>query len=66
MGLPVLGVDICVRNGISAVNHPVFAHINAHMGNTICLVGALEEHQITGTGIAAGNRGAEVVNSPSD
>ena len=58
MALPVLGVDDGVRNGVSAVDHPIIPHINAHMGNAICLVGALEEGLVHGA-VLEGQVGAQ-------
>lgn len=60
MALPVLGVDDGVRNGVSAVDHPIIPHINAHMGHAGGVIGPLEENKVPGAGIAAGNGGAGV------
>ena len=61
MALPVNSIDICIGNGITAVDHHGVACIDAHMGNTGGIIGADKEHQITGTGIASGNWCADVV-----
>jgi hypothetical protein len=43
MALPVLGVDNGIRNGVSAVDHPIVAHINAYMGDSGGVIGALKK-----------------------
>ena len=43
MALPVLGVDDGVRNGISTVDHPIVAHIDAYMGDSGGVIGALKK-----------------------
>ena len=39
------------------MNHFPAAQINAYMGSAACVVGALEENQVTGTGLRCGNDG---------
>lgn len=51
MLLPVTCVDACILDRIAAVDHHPIAHIDAYMGSAGCIVGALEEYQITGSGI---------------
>ena len=61
MALPVNSIDICIGNGITTVDHHGVSCINAHMRHAGGIIGADKEHQITGTGIASGNRGTDVV-----
>lgn len=57
--LPVAGVQIGVGNRVSAMQHHSIAHINTHMGDTAGVIGAHEEHQITGLGV--GYRRGDIV-----
>ncbi len=59
MGLPVAGVQVCVADRVATMEHPAVAHIDAHMRNTRCVIGADKEHQITGAGAA--RPGADVI-----
>ena len=59
MGLPVTCVQVGILDGIAAMQHHPVAHIDAYMGHAGCVVGAHEEHQITGLGV--GYRGGNVV-----
>ena len=38
-------------DGVAAVEHPAVAHIDAYMRNARCVIGSLEENQITGLGV---------------
>ena len=49
MGLPIAAVEVGVADGISRVEHPAVAHIDAAMGNSRCVIGADKEYQIAGT-----------------
>lgn len=51
MLLPIACINACILDRIAAVDHHPIAHIDAHMGSAGCIVGALEEYQITGLGI---------------
>ena len=51
MLLPIACVDACILDRISTVDHHPIAYIDAHMGSTGGIVSALEEYQITGSGI---------------
>ena len=57
MLLPIGGVDTADFDGASGVNHFPVAQINAYMGSAACVVGAMEENQVTGTGLRCGNDG---------
>ena len=57
MQLPIGGVDAADFDGVSGVNHFPAAQINAYMGSAACVVGALEENQVTGTGLRCRNDG---------
>ncbi len=50
MRLPVACVQICVADGISAMQHPAVTDINPAMAHARRVIGAFEEHQITGFG----------------
>lgn len=58
MASPVARVDGSVVNGVAAVEHPVIAHIDAHMGRACGVVGFFKEYQVAGTGALRGNIGA--------
>src|SRR5699024_4882590 len=45
--LPIICLDGSVGNRITAVNHHPIAHINSHMRSARCVVGSLEENQIS-------------------
>ena len=59
MRLPIICVQVCVPNGISRVEHHPVPQVQPAMGNAEGIVGADEEHQIAGLGIAGG--GAVVI-----
>ena len=63
MLLPIACVDACILNRIAAVDHHTVAHIDAYMGSAGCIVGTLEEDQITGLGIGCGHSGADASQS---
>ena len=48
MLLPVTCGNACVLDGVATVDHHVVANIDADVGCTGCIVGSLEENQITG------------------
>ena len=52
MGLPVVRVEVGIADGISTMEHPAVAHINAHMGDPRRVISPREEYQVTGFGIA--------------
>ena len=58
MASPVARVDGSVVNGVAAVEHPVIAHIDAHMGRACGIVGLFKENKVAGTGAFRGNIGA--------
>ena len=58
MLLPVACGDVCILDGVAAVEHFVVAHIDAHMRSSRCIIGTLEEDQITGLGVGCGHSGA--------
>lgn len=60
MGLPITRIEIGIRNGISAVDHPIIANVDAHMRNTGRVIGAFEEHKISRLYIGRGHGGADV------
>ena len=57
--LPVTCIQIGVGNRVSTMQHHSIAHINTHMGDTAGVIGAHEEHQITGLGV--GYRRGDIV-----
>ena len=59
MGLPIAAVEVGIADGVATMEHPAVAHIDAHMRNTRCVIGADKEHQITGAGAA--RPGADVI-----
>ena len=60
MRLPVICVQIHIADGVSCVEHPAVAHIDAHMGDTRRVIGAHEEHQIAGAHIGGRYRGTDI------
>ena len=52
MRLPVACIQICVADGISAMQHFSVTDINPAMTHARRVIGAFEEHQITGFGRA--------------
>ena len=58
MASPAARVDGSVVNGVAAVEHPVIAHIDAHMGRACGVVGLFKENKVSGTGALRGNIGA--------
>ena len=48
MRLPVACIQICVADGISAMQHFSVTDINPAMAHARSIIGAFEEHQITG------------------
>ena len=52
MGLPIAAVQVGIADRVATMEHPAVAHIDAHMRNTRCVIGADKEHQITGAGAA--------------
>lgn len=52
MGLPIAAVQVGIADRVATMEHPAVAHIDAHMRNTRCVIGADKEHQITGPGAA--------------
>ena len=60
MRLPVACVQIHIADGVSGVDHPTVAHIDAHMGNARRVIGAHEEHQIARAHIGGGYRGTDI------
>ena len=48
MRLPVACIQICVADGISAMQHFSVTDINPAMAHARRVIGAFEEHQITG------------------
>ena len=52
MRLPVACIQICVADGISAMQHFSITDINPAMAHARRVIGAFEEHQITGFGRA--------------
>ena len=50
MRLPVACIQICVADGISAMQHFSITDINPAMAHARRVIGAFEEHQITGFG----------------
>ena len=58
MASPVACVDGSVVNGVAAVEHPVIAHIDAHMGRACGVVGLFKKDQVAGTGAFRGDIGA--------
>ena len=63
MLLPVACGDVCILDGVAAVEHFVVAHIDAHMRSSRCIIGTLEEDQITGLGVGCGHSGADASQS---
>lgn len=59
MGLPIAAVQVGIADRVATMEHPAVAHIDAHMRNTRCVIGADKEHQITGAGAA--RPGADVI-----
>lgn len=59
MCLPVACGDVCILDGVDAVEY----FIVAHMRSPCCIIGALEEDQITGLGIGCGHSGADASQS---
>ena len=51
MGLPIARVKVGIVDGITAINHPAIAHIDAHMRNARRVVGSRKENQIAGLGV---------------
>ena len=54
--------DTAVADGVATMEHPAVAHIDAHMRNARCVIGADKEYQITGPGAA--RPGADVMATP--
>ena len=48
MGLPIAAVQVGIADRVATMEHPAVAHIDAHMRNARCIIGADKEHQITG------------------
>ena len=63
MALPVLGVDNGVRNRVSAVDHPIVAHIDAYMGDSGGVVGALKKIKSPGRALLR-ETGVQALNKP--
>ena len=63
MCLPVACGDVCILDGVAAVEHFIVAHIDAHMRSPCRIIGALEENQITGLGVGCGHSGADASQS---
>ena len=63
MALPIICIQICIFDGVSAVNHGIIAHINAAVGYPRGVIGALEKHQITGLGVGNGDGGADIADA---
>ena len=63
MGLPVACVDICILNGVAAMQHFSAAHIDTHMGNARCIVSADEKDQVARSCVGRGYRGGNIVES---
>ena len=61
MGLPVACVDICILDGVAAVQHFSAAHIDTHMGNARRIVSADEKDQVAGPCVGRGYRGGNIV-----
>ena len=59
MGLPIAAVQVGIADRVATMEHPAVTHIDAHMRNTRCVIGADKEHQITGAGAA--RPGADVI-----
>ena len=59
MGLPIAAVQVGIADRVATMEHPAVTHIDAHMRNTRCVIGADKEHQITGAGAA--RSGADVI-----
>ena len=59
MGLPIAAVEVGIADRVATMEHPAVAHIDAHMRNARCVIGADKEHQITGPGAA--RPGADVI-----
>ena len=59
MGLPIAAIQVGIADGVATMEHPAVAHIDAHMRNARCFIGADKEHQITGPGAAC--PGADVI-----
>ena len=59
MGLPIAAVQVGIADRIATMEHPAVAHIDAHMRNARCVIGADKEHQIAGLWTAG--RGADVI-----
>ena len=64
MCLPVACGDVCILDGVAAVEHFIVAHIDAHMRSPCRIIGALEEDQITGLGIGCGTL-VQMLRNPS-
>lgn len=56
-------VDICILDGVAAVQHFSTAHIDTHMGNARCIVSADEKDQVAGSCVGRGYRGGNIVES---
>ena len=59
MGLPIAAVEVGIADWVATMEHPAVAHIDAHMRNARCVIGADKEHQITGPGAA--RPGADII-----
>ena len=59
MGLPIAAIQVGIADWVATMEHPAVAHIDAHMRNARCVIGADKEHQITGPGAA--RPGADVI-----
>ena len=54
MCLPVTCVNVCVLDGVAAVDHHIVSDVDAHMGSSGGIISSFKENQITGTNIGAG------------
>ena len=50
MASPVARVDGSVVNGVAAVEHPVIAHVDAHMGRARGVIGLFKENKVARAG----------------
>ena len=56
-------VNICILDGVAAVQHFSTAHIDTHMGNARCIVSADEKDQVAGSCVGRRYRGGNIVES---
>ena len=59
MGLPIAAIQVGIADRVATMEHPAVAHIDTHMRNARCVIGADKEHQITGPGAA--RPGADII-----